>query len=945
VSIFKSVAAKITGVVRPSSSSSTSTQSTSNFNAKEFIQSGGTKTDAATAKETFKKEAIARGVSPSAFTKGGSGTSTPTPTTPQVYQGAVPQGVSEEVFRQTGTTVKVAPTVSPDVQATRDRAIAARELREEARQRKIDISTPAKERKFLDLKYRETKFNNQSKKITEPTVKKSKPLSPSLQEQIKQQSIPIEKRNLNFNYVLEQASGEVSSESDRQRMFINEPEKRSPIKEAVFDIIRPKILPSTKGSKTILKATELPIINQKILPFTQPRTVSISQIGYEQSVARDYLSEQAVKGVSKVPDKYLESFGLRVPFTDLKVSGKQVVTFGAKVAPDVAAYSTPTGAIAFGSADILAAKYKMDTGKYESNAEKFFKESYKTQTATPAGEGFEYIPESQYVQSAMTSPEVQKSLKYQKIIDVGVPALFVTGSLGAKAVRTVREYNALTPSDLKIVGVQQVAKGKKVDTKVIFSVEKGSKEKLGIAKVKTIFGGKVVEKGKTFQSYMSEGNAAYLEKQSLYTGSIEFPTGKILMKQSPIDTKTISKIAEGGKARAINPKTVISSGTGFSSTSRYTLPKGETKYVSTFKGFSIGRKISKDQTLIYGKSVSGIGEKSTQNALIYSIPKKVSSKAVKSSVSYKGKGLLDLPEGTLKSAVPKPARIIPRADYFTPQENVLMETQMKKMIIDSQKSAAKQSAIRSVQGFASAKPIVKETSVISPYSVSGKVLIKPQQKISTTKVSTSQVITPTVKQTPAITQSSSSLGGLLYKQKGKQVAVQSQSPIQTPILRQTPSQTVGLKQKLKQKLVQVQVTKQKQVPIVPIRTNIGRPVGRIPKLFFGFKKSSQSGINVQRYNVYMRRRSKFGLIGSNLNWQNAFRIGKLKTKTTLGATFKIEKLGGDAMDFGTPFGYYKKPSKQGILFIQKSSTRLSNPLERQEIQFWKRNKNKGVYNY
>lgn len=53
----------------------------------------------------------------------------------------------------------------------------------------------------------------------------------------------------------------------------------------------------------------------------------------------------------------------------------------------------------------------------------------------------------------------------------------------------------------------------------------------------------------------------------------------------------------------------------------------------------------------------------------------------------------------------------------------------------------------------------------------------------------------------------------------------------------------------------------------------------------------------------------------------------------LGQTFKIERVGGGAVDFITPKGYYKKSSKQGILFIEKPKTKINTPQEKYLLKF------------
>jgi hypothetical protein len=91
--------------------------------------------------------------------------------------------------------------------------------------------------------------------------------------------------------------------------------------------------------------------------------------------------------------------------------------------------------------------------------------------------------------------------------------------------------------------------------------------------------------------------------------------------------------------------------------------------------------------------------------------------------------------------------------------------------------------------------------------------------------------------------------------------------------------------------------------------------------------------------VSMRRFGKFKPVGITRTQQQAFHMGKFYTRTTLGATFKVE--GRGIKQPRNIFGYRTKPTKQGIFYIELPKYRLSTPTEKREIQFYKSLKMKG----
>ncbi len=92
----------------------------------------------------------------------------------------------------------------------------------------------------------------------------------------------------------------------------------------------------------------------------------------------------------------------------------------------------------------------------------------------------------------------------------------------------------------------------------------------------------------------------------------------------------------------------------------------------------------------------------------------------------------------------------------------------------------------------------------------------------------------------------------------------------------------------------------------------------------------------ETFGVALRRYGEFKPIGTGLSLQKAMSLGRTSASRTLGATFKV--FGGKTPKLRTPLGFRRKPTKQGILFIEKRKHRLSTPSEKREIKIAKRRK-------
>jgi hypothetical protein len=135
-----------------------------------------------------------------------------------------------------------------------------------------------------------------------------------------------------------------------------------------------------------------------------------------------------------------------------------------------------------------------------------------------------------------------------------------------------------------------------------------------------------------------------------------------------------------------------------------------------------------------------------------------------------------------------------------------------------------------------------------------------------------------------------------------------------------------------QQLKQLQQTQQVTKQIMP-SLNFNIPRGRMKpiKPYFPFGRKS-SGSGNTNFNVLMRRFGKFKTVGVTKTSQEAFNLGKFKTRTTLGATFKVEGLTEQPKNI---FGYKTKKTKEGIIFIEQPKFRLSTGTEKKEINYYR----------
>lgn len=132
-------------------------------------------------------------------------------------------------------------------------------------------------------------------------------------------------------------------------------------------------------------------------------------------------------------------------------------------------------------------------------------------------------------------------------------------------------------------------------------------------------------------------------------------------------------------------------------------------------------------------------------------------------------------------------------------------------------------------------------------------------------------------------------------------------------------------QKLLQKLIQKPISKTPPylIPRMPRLPRTPKKPFLIPNLGRGAR------LPRNLFRVSVRRRGKFMPVGVEKDILKATNLGRDITQRGLGQTFKIESLTGKPINIGIPKGYYRKPSRKGILFIEKPRAKINLPSEKQ----------------
>lgn len=173
-------------------------------------------------------------------------------------------------------------------------------------------------------------------------------------------------------------------------------------------------------------------------------------------------------------------------------------------------------------------------------------------------------------------------------------------------------------------------------------------------------------------------------------------------------------------------------------------------------------------------------------------------------------------------------------------------------------------------------------------------------------------------------------------QLGKQVTKQKQ-----PLRTKTGTRQISIqKQSQRLKLVTPTITDFPPPTILPrIPTSTIKPFRIRPRLS-GTKQRTTRGL----FTVSERRRGTFRPIATTKDLNKALSIGARRTRTTLGATFRVSRGRGRGIGgIGTPAGFRRKETSLGTLFIEPRKQRLGSVGEIIEIQTARKQRKGGIF--
>ena len=179
---------------------------------------------------------------------------------------------------------------------------------------------------------------------------------------------------------------------------------------------------------------------------------------------------------------------------------------------------------------------------------------------------------------------------------------------------------------------------------------------------------------------------------------------------------------------------------------------------------------------------------------------------------------------------------------------------------------------------------------------------------------------------------SKSISKNVNKEINKEISKEISKSVNKEVSKEISKQMQKQSQKVMQKQMQKLITKQTGGSSIgsPFRIKTGKNPSYYPSLKGLRKSPNSSGL----FNVQVRRRGKFFNIGRATSLKSALNLGRSKVSGTLAATFRV---GGSIKGLTTPSGFYNKPSKSGLLFIEKRGLRLKRGSgEIPEIQSYKR---------
>jgi len=215
-------------------------------------------------------------------------------------------------------------------------------------------------------------------------------------------------------------------------------------------------------------------------------------------------------------------------------------------------------------------------------------------------------------------------------------------------------------------------------------------------------------------------------------------------------------------------------------------------------------------------------------------------------------------------------------------------------------------------------------------------------QVTKTATSVSPVVKEKVKTTQSIKVNTIVSTGTRSKPTTAQAIRQAQSPnlkaeqktITNERVKSIQSLSFGTAQKQKQRQLLKTISQMKQTtrfPPISIRPRVVKP----PKV----SRPKKTSVSNYLFGVQVRRQGKFRSVGTKLSLQKAQTLGRERVSRTLGATYKIT--GAIPMALRTPKGFYSKyDKKEGLLFIEKRSKKLSKVGEVKEIQQARKRKKK-----
>jgi len=425
---------------------------------------------------------------------------------------------------------------------------------------------------------------------------------------------------------------------------------------------------------------------------------------------------------------------------------------------------------------------------------------------------------------------------------------------------------------------------------------------------------------------------------SMETGKIE--QGKLIKSRIPqvskTDTTSIIKVAE-----PVTKKLPV---------------KGLIEGTTEYKPFEVVKSKSFSRSLTTPKTIKVKGYTTTEGTKVGSYGREsISTRTTKTYSKDSDITILrNLPKQESGFSVPTSKQVTKTVSLGGAEKSILKTTQ--------------ETAIQSIKGSQSlSTPVIRKAPTISteaPKTISFPLLTQiSSMRTTPTQTATQPIFTTYTakeqarKQDSALDVISSSATLTATKQGTRQrsAMVQASSTIQASLNSQAQqnlqqTQQASLQGSLLLNLQQSQqarINLTSTIPSFPTNPRTGFPIIKpiIPKetITPPFKLPKAQSYKQPRglFGVEIRRGGVFRNIGTG-SLQKVQAIGQSKTGTTLGATYRIKRLGGSGnLNVPIPKGYYGKKTKSGLEIIEKVGRRLKKGgSEVEEIKMFKSTKSK-----